>query len=59
MTPYMCTYAFDTETVIVFNFDLECDEMEEAIGEALYQIGRDSEQPVSALVGFSVLRLNG
>lgn len=59
MTKFMCTYAYDSENIVVFDFDLESNEMEEAIGEALCLIAKENGHDVSTLVGFSVLRIDG
>lgn len=57
MNPWKCTYAFDRETVVVFEFKTDTDKLNEAITVALSLIHAEEEQQhPSELVGFSVLR---
>lgn len=58
MIHYMCTYAIDRENVVVFEFTMDIHDMEEAIGQALYQISVDDPAvDLTNLVALSVLRL--
>lgn len=56
MTHWMCTFAFDRETVVVFDYETLEDSMDEAVKMAIDKIQAEEQHQASELVGFSVLR---